>query len=221
MEELKRKYKSERQRKQTRQKFGQAKSGNTDLIKRLTEKYAEELEEPKVAKTSSTDRFKSQMKINTKMVLHNINEEDSSMEDDSENDANKTQEITRDLLHFGHQDDKNLDTSHDQINQDGLSQPLMKKSRHVKMHSLDLTRLDTKNLKKLIHNQSRHEEKYLKPQQIDEPIDEVVKESAIPCNSETFFEYCFLIIAYSKPSASEANVQPKEENFRDEAHRTD
>ena len=117
MEELKRKYKSERRHNYSQPKPKPVKQKkDSDLIKRLTQKYAEELEEkPEKPEQPVQNKYKSQTRFN-KMVLHNINEEGSSAEEDSIYCLNKTQEIAAADLSFNNDTVKQPEVvSNDQI----------------------------------------------------------------------------------------------------------
>lgn len=81
MEELKRKYKEERRNNRNRSADIASKKEGNELIQRLSEKYGQTPEQKAPPKKP---KFQSRVRHNKKMVLHNINEEDSELEEGSD-----------------------------------------------------------------------------------------------------------------------------------------
>ena len=100
-----------------------------------------------------------------KMILHNINEEDSDLEKGSDDDRNQTFDIGSNIKPLEGFDQITHKSSL-QIENEEVNEPYS--ARHHKINSLDLTKLDNQKLKQLIHTQSKLEKHSAKLETIRE-----------------------------------------------------
>lgn len=160
MEDLKKKYKAER-RNHRSVEYVSDKSQKSDLIDRLTKKYAEELEEDNPPpQKAPPPKVRSNVKHKKMMVLHNINEEDSELEQGSDAEGNRTFDLGRDrpLLktQLGENDNASKHTGKSP-HLPSYQSTAERGANHNRFNSLDLTKLDNRKLKQFIHHQTKVE----------------------------------------------------------------